>query len=193
MYENDKNLPVSTKVERVVTIDPTVPINPYLYGTTVITDDCQHFGDNVISDKMLRAYALSHTIRWCAFIDFIMSLLYCFYGNYYFFIPIILSISGWYGAVRYNSYLTGVYLFYIFAYTFAKDYFFFYEFLNSEVKNRHLFLTPMILVCMNTLINIWIMKLIFSFNNIISKFDETIIYRLAENRIVGVKKVYVLW
>ena len=193
---NKKNIPETTQVERVIVVNPVNPIistNPYVYNGTVVTDESQSFGDNLMSDKMLRAYALSHTLRWCAFIDSIMSLLYCFYGSFYFFIPLVLALSGWFGAVRYNAYLTRLYLFYIFAYTLAKDYFFFHEFLNSEVKDRHLFILPMVLVCISTMINIWIMKLIISFNNIITIFDETTLHRLRDNNIMGVKRVYVMW
>ena len=51
----------------------------------------------------------------------------------------------------------------------------------------------MVLVCISTMINIWIMKLIISFNNIITIFDETTLHRLRDNNIMGVKRVYVMW
>mgnify|MGYP001205607898 FL=1 len=64
-----------------------------------------------ISDDMIMCYSYSKTVRWLSMIDIVFSCIYALY-NPYFFIPILIALSGYYGAKKYQTCPTLTYFIY---------------------------------------------------------------------------------
>ena len=72
-----------------------------------------------ISDDMLLAVSLSKTIKWLTLFDGIISFIYSIY-NMWFLIPLIISITGYYGAKNFSKRYVNVYLVYTLVNSFTR-------------------------------------------------------------------------
>ena len=115
-----------------------------------------------ISENMKKCYSLAQTVKWLAFIDFIFSMLYAF-SDYYFLLPLCLTLLGIYGAKKYNKLYTILYLLYVFSINIVRLGIFSYVYYNlsSEDKENNAFSFITLTFC--ALVGLWIAKIVYKF------------------------------
>ena len=70
----------------------------YVIGPTAVPE----VSSMTITDDMIKTYSLARTVKLLTLIDMFFSFMYCFY-NPWFFIPLLIAISGYRGAVTFNA------------------------------------------------------------------------------------------
>ena len=160
------------RINRVSNTDYIIPINSGEY--TALSGE--------ISTNMKKACYLSKEIKILTYISIFFSLCLSFFSPY-FLIPIVISLVGWFGAHHYTKSACIVYILYLILITFVRDYFFMYKFLDYSPSKRGDLYIEMILICISSMINIWVVMRVIVFVNIISDFDYNILERLYENKI----------
>ena len=79
------------------------------YSTTIALDNLVF---NTNNDKLIEAKNYSRTTRHLTLFEIVMSSLFFFtYTPYYFMLSILISLTGYYGAKKYNLYQINIYYF----------------------------------------------------------------------------------
>ena len=118
-----------------------------------------------ISRNIREAYYLSRTIKVITYSSAILSLVLCTF-NIYFLIPLLVTLVGWFGADQYSKALSIIYAVYLFLVTAARDYVFMSVFLDYEPSKRGDLYIEMFVICLSSLVNIWLITRIIKFINI---------------------------
>lgn len=159
------------------------------FVTVDLFDEGQHIGVN-ISENIIEAFNLSKTIKFVTYTSCFLSLILCIF-NLYFFIPFFITMVGWFGADHYSKGLSIVYTMYLILVTCVRDYVFFYEFLNYEPSNKGDLYFEMIVICINTMVNLWLIVKVIQFINILDTLDDITKERLYNGQIGNVRRVLI--
>ena len=143
-----------------------------------------------VTDDMIKTYSLARTIKLLTIIDMFFSFMYCFY-NPWFFIPLLLAISGYMGAVKFNANYIFLYATYLILEVFIKSSIFFaaYASLSNDEKADHLF--NVILVILSIFISIWIISVLFKFIKLLNNLTLLELDHLRNRGIPRHRLVYV--
>ena len=153
-------------------------------------DEGQHIGEN-ISDNITTAYNLSKTIKLVTYTSSFLSIILCVF-NLYFIVPFLITAVGWCGADQYSRALSIVYTIYLILATIFRDVVFFNTFLNYEPSKKGDLYFEMIVICLNTMINLYLIIKVIKFINILEKLDEITKERLYRGQIGNIRQVYVI-
>lgn len=158
----------------------------YVIGPTVVPE----VSGMAVTDDMIKTYSLARTIKILTVIDMFFSFIYCFY-NPWFFIPLLLAISGYMGAVKFNANYIFLYATYVVLDVFAKSAIFFvsYASLSNNEKADHLF--NVILVILSIFISIWIISVLLKFVKLLNKLTLLELDHLRNRGIPRHRLVYV--
>tara|TARA_Y100000591_G_scaffold161562_1_gene139200 strand:- start:5363 stop:5905 length:543 start_codon:yes stop_codon:yes gene_type:complete len=141
-----------------------------------------------ISRKIKEAYNLSKTIKMITYSSAVLSLILCTF-NIYFLIPLLVTTVGWCGADQYSKSLSIIYIMYLFLVTAVRDYVFMTVFLNYEPSQRGDLYFEMFVVCLSSLINLWLITRVLKFINVIDQLDYTTLDRLYRGQIGNIRRV----
>jgi hypothetical protein len=146
-----------------------------------------------ITEDMKTAYSLSRTTKFLCLIDFCFSLMFAF-SNPYFFIPVIISLSGWWGAKNYSMCLVFLYLVYTLMTNIARVAFtaaFYSNPINRKgITDLGLGVDIMITV-IGFLLGMWICKIIYKFYVSIKDLTSDEINTLKNlRRAIVVRRIY---
>ena len=116
--------------------------------------------------------------------------MYCFY-NPWFFIPLLIAISGYRGAVTFNANYIFLYATYVILEVLTKSAIFFaaYASLSNDERANHLF--NVILVILSIFISIWILDVLYKFIKLINKLTHLELEHLCNRGIPRHRLVYV--
>ena len=158
----------------------------YVIGTTAVPE----VSSMTITDDMIKTYSLARTVKFLTVIDMFFSFMYCFY-NPWFFIPLLLAISGYRGAVTFNANYIFLYATYVVLEVFTKSVIFFaaYASLSNDERANHLF--NVILVILSIFISIWILDVLYKFIKFINKLTHLELEHLCNRGIPRHRLVYV--
>jgi len=176
----------SSQVPVYVPTEDEVVQQAYVIGPTVVPE----VSGMAVTDDMIKTYSLARTIKLLTIIDMFFSFMYCFY-NPWFFIPLLLAISGYMGAVKFNANYIFLYATYVVLDVFAKSAIFFasYASLSNDEKADHLF--NVILVILSIFISIWIINVLFKFIKLLNKLTLLELDHLRNRGIPRNRLVYV--
>ena len=162
-------------VQQAYVISPTVV--PEVSGMTV-------------TDDMIKTFSLARTVKFLTVIDMFFSFMYCFY-NPWFFIPLLIAISGYRGAVTFNANYIFLYATYVILEVLTKSAIFFvaYASLSNDERANHLF--NVILVILSIFISIWILDVLYKFIKFINKLTHLELEHLCNRGIPRHRLVYV--
>ena len=138
-----------------------------VYAEVVTVNDREHN----VTENMLKAYNLGQSVIMFAIIDVFFSILYAVL-NYWFFIPILLALCGYYGAKNYNKCLTFIYggnIFLVNAVRVGYSSYLYYN-LSGDDKSQYTYSFVLIVLC--GLIGLWIAKIICKFYSSLNKLNE---------------------
>ena len=155
-----------------------------------IVNESDHIGRE-ISNNVLSAYNLSRIIKFCTWTSGFLSLIYCTY-NFYFLIPLLITICGWFGADKYSFFLSSIYFLYLISTTIAKTYLFFSEYFSIDISFRGDYTFELILVCLSGLINICLTCQVVNFMIVLGELDDITISRLKKGQIGNLKRIGVV-
>ena len=141
-----------------------------------------------ISKNIREAYYLSRTIKMITYSSAILSLVLSTF-NIYFLIPLLVTLVGWVSAHQYSKALSIVYVLYLFLVTAARDYVFMSVFLEYEPSKRGDLYIEMFVICLSSLVNIWLITRIIKFINILGDLDYTTRERLYRGQIGNIRRV----
>ncbi len=141
-----------------------------------------------ISRNIKEAYDLSKTIKMITYTSAILSLILCTF-NIYFLIPLFVTLVGWFGADQYSKSLSILYVMYLFLVTAVRDYLFMSVFLYYEPSKRGDLYFEMFVVCLSSLINLWLITRVLKFINVIDKLDYTTLERLYRGQLGNTRRV----
>tara|TARA_B100000073_G_scaffold342345_1_gene345281 strand:+ start:616 stop:1164 length:549 start_codon:yes stop_codon:yes gene_type:complete len=143
-----------------------------------------------ITDDMIKTYSLARTVKLLTLIDMFFSFMYCFY-NPWFFIPLLIAISGYRGAVTFNANYIFLYATYVILEVLIKSAIFFaaYASLSNDERANHLF--NVILVILSIFISIWILDVLYKFIKFINKLTHLELEHLCNRGIPRHRLVYV--
>ena len=160
-----------------VPVQTSVPI----VATPVVANEVQPV---TITEDMKTAYSLSRTTKFLCLIDFCFSLIYAF-SNPYFFIPVMISLLGWWGAKNYSMCQVFVYLIYTLTMNVARVAFTAAYYSNpinrSGISDFALGLDILITI-VGFLLGMWICKIIYKFYASIKDLTTDEIYTLKNLR-----------
>ena len=124
-----------------------------------------------LTDNMKKCYSLSITVKYFASIDFLFSLFFAVYNNY-FFLPLLLISFGYYGAKDFNLASTIIYFLYTVCINIIRSVVFFdyYYHLNADERGDEMFNFVVLFFCF--FIGLWISRIIYSFARLMSKLSE---------------------
>lgn len=164
--------------ENVVTAVPvTIPVQAT--NVNVVSQN--------ITTRMKECYALSRTVKCLALIDFTFSFIYALY-NFWYFIPLLFSYSGYYGAKNFNTKYTFIYVIYLLLNTISRILFFVYVCLNqSIVSNFNYFVIVSII---SVFIEFWILKVVHHFYKLLKQFSIFEIENLRQIRHLEYRVIY---
>ena len=176
----------SSQVPVYVPTEGEVVQEAYVIGPTAVPE----VSGMAVTDDMIKTYSLARTIKLLTIIDMFFSFMYCFY-NPWFFIPLLLAISGYMGAVKFNANYIFLYATYVVLDVFAKSVIFFvsYASLSNDEKADHLF--NVILVILSIFISIWIISVLFKFIKLLNKLTLLELDHLRNRGIPRHRLVYV--
>ena len=80
---------------------------------------------------------------------------------------------------------------YLFLVTVIRDYLFMSVFLDYEPSKRGDLYVEMFIICLSSLVNLWLIMRVLKFINIIDKLDYTTLERLYRGQIGSVRRVYI--
>ena len=135
----------------------------------------ENFDENLeaqeITTEMKKCYSLSITVKYFASIDFLFSLFFAVYNNY-FFLPLLLISFGYYGAKDFNLASTIIYFLYTVCINIIRSVVFFdyYYHLNADERGDEMFNFVVLFFCF--FIGLWISRIIYSFARLMSKLSE---------------------
>ena len=167
-----------------------VPVQTSVPVATPVTNEVPEVA---VTEDMKTAYSLSKTTKFLCLIDFAFSLIYAF-SNPYFFIPVLISSLGWWGAKTYNMCQVFIYLIYTLLMNVARVAFtaVFY----SDPKNRmcisdFAFSLDIIITFVGFMLGMWICKIIYKFYVSIKNLDNQEIQTLKNlRRTIVVRAIY---
>ncbi len=159
---------------------------PQLVDIEFITESQPINGE--ISRNIKEAYELSKTIKMITYTSAILSLILCTF-NIYFLIPLLVTLVGWFGADQYSKSLSILYVMYLFLVTAVRDYIFMSVFLNYEPSKRGDLYFEMFIVCLSSLINLWLITRVLKFINVIDKLNYTTLERLYRGQLGNTRRV----
>ena len=112
-----------------------------------------------VTNDMVKTFSLARTVKFLATIDMFFSFIYCFY-NPWFFIPLLMALFGYQGAIKFNTSYTFIYATYVVLELFIKTGTFFHDYfgLTDDDKADNLF--NVILVILSALVSIWIIDIL---------------------------------
>ena len=160
--------------------------NPEFVDVEFITQS--HPINGEISRNIKQAYELSKTIKMITYSSAILSLILCTF-NIYFLIPLLVTLVGWFGADQYSKSLSILYIMYLFLVTAARDYVFMSMFLHYEPSKRGDLYFEMFIVCLSSLINLWLITRVLKFINVIDKLNYTTLERLYRGQLGNTRRV----
>jgi hypothetical protein len=123
-----------------------------------------------INDDMIMCYSLGKTVKWLSLIDIFFSCIYALY-NPYFFIPIFIALSGYYGAKKYQTCPTLTYFIYNFIGNIARIGYSIYLFSIIDSSQRNDFTFSFIFSLLCGIIGLWIARVIYRFYTYIHKLS----------------------
>ena len=144
-----------------------------------------------ITDKMVKSYSISRTVKILCLIDMLFSFIYGL-SNPWFLLPFLLAFTGFYGAKTFNINYTYVYLVYIILEITIKIslYLYVYFTLTNDEKSAHLF--NFILIIISFFISIWIIDIIYKFIKSLKNLtSEQILY--LRNRGINNRRAVVVY
>ena len=153
--------------------------------------ESDHIGTE-ISNNVISAYNLSRGIKMCIWTSGFLSLLYCTY-NFYFLIPLLITICGWFGADTYSIALTSIYLLYTISFTVSQSYLVFSQFSSLDASQRSNYSFLLFLVCLTFFINMWLILILIKFLLVLNKLDSNILTRLKKRQIGNLRRINVVW
>ena len=135
-----------------------------------------------ISYNVKQCYSLSLTVKWLAWLDVIFSMLYAF-GNIYFFIPLLMALTGVIGAKKFDKNYILCYFTYILLINILRFYLFLEFYLELTPDNRGTYSVYFILVILCVFIEFWIARIIYRFYNVMKALsdDDIIFLRLLNS------------
>ena len=146
-----------------------------------------------ITEDMKTAYSLSRTTKFLCLIGFCFSLMYAI-SNPYFFIPVIISLSGWWGAKNYSMCLVFLYLIYTLMMNIARVAFtaVFYSNPKNQKGVTDLVLgVDIMITIIGFLLGMWICKIIYKFYVSIKDLTRDEINTLKNlRRTIIVRRIY---
>ena len=160
--------------------------NPEFVDVEFITQS--HPINGEISRNIKEAYDLSKTIKMITYSSAILSLILCTF-NIYFLIPLLVTLVGWFAADQYSKSLSILYIMYLFLVTAARDYVFMSVFLDYEPSKRGDLYFEMFIVCLSSLINLWLITRVLKFINVIDKLNYTTLERLYRGQLGNTRRV----
>lgn len=130
-----------------------------------------------ITDDMVICYSYSKTVKCLSMIDIIFSCIYAIY-NPYFFVPIIIALTGYYGANKYQTCPILIYFIYNFIGNIARIGYsiYLYSIINNDQRGDYMFSFIFSIFC--GFIGLWIARIIYKFYTCIKKLNPEEIYRL---------------
>ncbi len=135
-----------------------------------------------ITDEMIKTYSLARTVKILTMIDIFFSFIYCLY-NPWFFIPLMIAVTGYYGAKKFKQNYICVYGVYIIIDAVFKPAVFFwaYSTLSNDEKSEHLF--NVILIILSFMISMWILDIVYKFYKSLEKLSVEQVAYLRETGI----------
>ena len=184
--------PVGVPIASATTVQSGTGGTPYVINASVLPPHEPVVFTDQLREEVVKSYALSKTIRWLSGFDIIISFIYCIY-NPYFFIPLFLAFSGYYGAKTYNKMYTTLYMIYILLNSFVRFGVFMYIFNNLDGTDRSHHWFDFMLVLISCLISLWVSKIIYMFNKIVKTLTQDELQLLKQNRVTTQRRLVVLW
>lgn len=146
-----------------------------------------------ITEDMKTAYSLSKTTKFLCLIDFGFSLIYAF-SNPYFLIPVLISLSGWWGAKNYSMCQVFLYLIYTLMTNIARVAFtgaYYTNPLNRQGISDFAFGLDIVITIIGFLLGMWICKIIYKFYAAIKDLTDDEISTLKNLRkTIVVRTIY---
>jgi len=124
-----------------------------------------------INNDMMMCYSLGKTVKLLSIIDIFFSCIYALY-NPYFFIPIFISFSGYYGAKKYYTCPTLTYFLYNFFGNIIRIGYSIYFFSNIDTVQQNNYTFSFILSIFCGLVGLWIARVIYRFYTYMSKLSR---------------------
>ncbi len=134
-----------------------------------------------IRDDMIKTYNYRRSVMWFSGIDIFFSAIYCLYQPY-FLIPLLIALTGYYGAKNYNVRLVQCYFVYCVLVNIIGrlSYFFvYYHSLDGQSRQEHVFDFIWVMLC--TVISIWICEIIYKFIKYYGKLNEREVLFIKQN------------
>ena len=124
-----------------------------------------------ISEDMKKCYSLSITVKWFSFIDFLFSTLLAF-GNMYFFIPVLLSFSGYWGAKTFDKKYIFIYFLYVLVNNIWRLTLFIDLFSTADPNTKDDYTVNFILIIFCSSLGLWIARIIYKFYEIMKSLTD---------------------
>ena len=154
-----------------------------------------HFTDEIpeapITNEMKDAYSLSKTTKLLCGIDFLFSFLYAFYAPY-FFIPLVISAIGYWGAKNYKLCPIFFYLVYNFIINIARVAVTITYYLSNNDPTLQMYIIVDILItAIIFFLGLWIMRIIYKFYSLVKNLSEEELNVLRNRRrTIVVRTIY---
>lgn len=119
-----------------------------------------------VTNKMKETYALSKTVKCLALIDVAFSFIYAFY-NAWFFIPLFFAYFGYFGAQKFKSNYTMIYMIYnilVILFRIVSTVLFILSYYNGLEINRSTYIFNLIFSFLSIFVEIWIIKIVKRFH-----------------------------
>jgi hypothetical protein len=146
-----------------------------------------------ITEDMKTAYSLSRTTKFLCLIDFCFSFLFAV-SNPYFFIPVVISILGWWGAKNYSMCQVFLYLIYTLMTNIARVAFtavYYSNPINRQGITDFVIGLDILITIIGFLLGMWICKIIYKFYASIKDLTNDEIYTLKNLRkTIIVRRIY---
>jgi len=156
---------------------PTAHIvqEPYVIETGQIVQETSI----ILTDDMIKTYSIARTVKILTIIDIFFSFIYCF-NNPWFFLPLIIAITGYYGAKQFKQHYICIYGVYIIIDAVFKTAIFFWVYgtLSNDEKSEHLF--NVILIILSFMISMWILDIVYKFYKQLEKLSREQLKYLRE-------------
>lgn len=137
------------------------------------------------TDKMVRCYNLRRTVKILCGIDIFFGILYSWYYPI-FFISTIIAIGGYYGAKHYNSCMVLSYFIIIMLDWISKLCFYIYIYSTDD----NLPSSSWFLIALNTIINIWISKIVYKYWKCLKEISDIELNRLKQLQLANNRFIY---
>ena len=147
------------------------PVETSVPVATPFTND-DDAATNHITDEMKDAYSLSKTTKFLCTIDFLFSCFYAFY-NPYFFIPVIISAVGYWGAKNYKLCPIFFYLIYNFFINIARVAVTITYYIQTNDPSLQMYkVVDVIVTTLVFLLGLWIMRIIYKFYSLVKNLTQ---------------------